>query len=160
MRSLFLIIGGLLVLVLVVWFVSRSFNQVFDFTKNPTPTPAGSIVTVTPSPGAKNSPTPSSSGNITVKNPVGSSTVSSPFIVRGSARVFENIVSIELTDNNGNVLYSGGAYANSPDVGQFGEFEQSVQFRTNSASGVLRIFQISAKDGSKMDIVEVPLNFN
>ena len=165
MRNLLLIIVGLIVLVAVAWFGSRAFVGVFNSSRNipgnpfgsrVTPTPNGAIVTVTPT----DLPIQNDSTNITVVNPVPNMTVSSPFTVSGNARVFENVVSIELTDNAGTVLYSGTAYANAPDVGQFGNFSQQVQFVTNATSGTLTVYQASARDGSRVDVVKIPLQFN
>lgn len=73
----------------------------------------------------------------------------------GLARVFEATVSYELLDANGKVLLDGFTTAASggPD---WGFFEVGFDYpATNAASLVL--FQASAKDGSKMDTVEVPV---
>lgn len=97
--------------------------------------------------------------NITVEQPAADTVVSSPITVKGSARVFENVVSLELTDNNGTVLFEGTAMASAPDVGKFGPYEKEIEFKTNAPSGTLTIYQASAKDGSRIDVVTIPLKF-
>ena len=97
--------------------------------------------------------------NITVVLPVTGSSVSSPFIVKGSARVFENVVSIELTDDKGSVLFEGTAMADAPDVGQFGPYEKDIEFSTTAGRGMLTVYQASAKDGSRIDVVTIPVIF-
>ena len=79
--------------------------------------------------------------------------------VKGSARVFENVVSLELTDYNGKLLYADTVMADAPDTGQFGPFEKEITFKTNVPSGVLTVYQASAKDGSRIDLVTIPLKF-
>lgn len=170
MRNTILIIAGVVFLVVIAWLGSRAFVGIFDSSRNvlniPTNSssaPTNSVITPTnltiaPSPTA--TAVQNTTQNIVVTGPVQGNMVSSPFIVSGNARVFENVVSIELSDSAGNVLYSGTAYANSPDVGQFGKFEQQVQFVTDASSGKLTVYQASARDGSRIDVVEVPLNFN
>ena len=63
------------------------------------------------------------------------------------------------SDDNGIVLFEGTAIANAPDVGQFGPFEKQIEFNTNALSGTLTVYQASAKDGSRIDVVTIPLKF-
>ncbi len=165
MRNALLLIVGIIVLLVVAWYGSRALGGVFTASRNITPVPTA-ILTATPSaamtpnPVSVNAQPQSQSQNITVSTPAPNSTVRSPFVVGGSARVFESVVSIELTDNSGNVLYSGNAFTNAPDAGLFGQFQQQIQFVTNATSGVLTVYQASPRDGSRVDVVEVPLVFN
>lgn len=102
---------------------------------------------------------PAASRNIEVLSPRGGDSVKSGFAVKGNARVFENVVSIRLSDSDGYILVQTTAYANAPDVGQFGPFEKILNFQTNSSMGTLEVYQASAKDGSEIDKVSVPLLF-
>ncbi len=98
--------------------------------------------------------------NITVDAPSAGETVNFPFKISGRARVFENIVRVELREKEGEELYEGIAYANSPDIGQFGPFEKEINFLTKEPEGedvILDVFWDSPKDGSRLDNVSMPL---
>ena len=121
-------------------------------------------VSQTPTPLMAQSPTaivsPAASSNIEIMTPKDRDMVSSPISVLGNARVFENVVSIRLIDDNGNVLASENVNANSPDVGKFGPFEASIAFNPpQTKSGLLEVYQMSAKDGSEIDKVSIPVIF-
>lgn len=103
--------------------------------------------------------TPAASQNIEVLAPFMGDNVKSGFIVKGNARTFENNVAIRLLDSNGNILIETFTTANAPDMGQFGPFEKSINFSTDDTSGKLEVFQYSAKDGSEIDKVEIPVIF-
>lgn len=103
---------------------------------------------------------PSKSRNIEVLSPRTGDTVKSGFRVLGNARVFENVVSIRVLDSLGNILNETSALANAPDVGQFGSFEKILNFQTNDSSGTVEVFQYSAKDGSEVDKVTIPVLFD
>lgn len=109
------------------------------------------------------SPTPASpqnaNSNIVVLSPKNNQKVENPFLIRGKAKVFENVVSIKLMDDKGNVLTETVSYATSPDVGEFGDFEAYVGYSTRQTKGVLEVYQVSAKDGSQADLIKIPLNF-
>jgi hypothetical protein len=100
---------------------------------------------------------PASSQNIEVLTPRSGDNVKSGFAVKGNARVFENVVSIRLVDSQGNVLFENYTEANSPDTGQFGPFEMMINYESDYTEGTLEVFQYSAKDGSEIDKVSVPL---
>lgn len=102
---------------------------------------------------------PMASTNIEVLSPRTGDAVQSGFAVKGNARVFENVVSIRLTDSGGNILVQTWTYANAPDVGKFGPFEKMLNFQTYATEGTLEIYQSSAKDGSEIDKVTIPLLF-
>lgn len=102
---------------------------------------------------------PTASENIEVLAPFMGDSVKSGFVVKGNARTFENTVTIRLSDSVGNVLIETFTTANAPDIGQFGPFEKAINFTTEDTEGKLEVFQYSAKDGSEIDKVEVPLIF-
>jgi len=97
--------------------------------------------------------------NIIVFDPKENARISSPFDVEGKARVFENVVSIKLTDKGGKILFQGVTDAKSPDVGQFGLFQEEITFKTNQTEGTLEVFEASAKDGSEINKVSIPVKF-
>jgi hypothetical protein len=101
--------------------------------------------------------TPSASRNIEVLSPLTGDSVRSGFLVKGNARTFENVVNIRLSDSNGNILIETNTIANAPDTGQFGPFDKTITFTTDDNQGTLEVFQYSAKDGSEIDKVVIPL---
>ena len=59
----------------------------------------------------------------------------------------------------GNILNETSALADAPEPGQFGFFDKSILFETTDDLGTLQVFQYSAKDGSEIDMVELPVVF-
>jgi len=121
---------------------------------SPTPTVAPSRV-----PSSTTSPTAVPSKNITVSSPMENQTVSGSFTISGTARVFENVVSIRVTDTTTKkVLLQTTAYATAPDAGQFGPFALRFDIpKTVKAGDIIRVevYQASPKDGSEVDTVSV-----
>ena len=97
--------------------------------------------------------------NIVISSPIENATVSSPFNVEGKARVFENVVSIRLEDKNGKILFQGTANAQSPEMGQYGLFQKEIKYTTSQTEGTLKVFESSAKDGSEINEVIIPVKF-
>lgn len=97
--------------------------------------------------------------NIIVSSPVENATVNSPFYVEGEARVFENVVSIRLEDNDGKILFQGTTDAQSPDTGQYGQFSKEIKYETSEKGGILEVFESSAKDGSEINKIAIPIKF-
>lgn len=105
-------------------------------------------------------PVHNESTNIKVSAPEAYTGVASPLTVQGEARVFENVVNLRLKDANGQTLVESTATAASPDVGQFGPFTASLTFTaTPGTTGTLEVFTTSAKDGSEVDKVTLPVTF-
>lgn len=104
--------------------------------------------------------TPSASLNIEVISPLTGDNVKSGFLVKGNARTFENVVNIRLIDSNGNLVVETSTIANAPDIGRFGPFDAYINFATDQTEGTLEVFQYSAKDGSEIDKVTIPLQFS
>ncbi len=122
----------------------------------------GSSVTVTPivTNGNQASPTPIRSENIIVTSPQAGAEITSPVVIRGEARTFENSVSVRLTEQGGRVLIEDYTTAQSPDIGLFGPFEISLSYpKPTQQSGMIEVFQYSARDGSEIDKVTIPVTF-
>lgn len=83
-----------------------------------------------------------------------------PIVIRGSGIAFENTISWELHDGYGVFISRGFTTADAPDVGQPGNFEVKtfLPVSVKTATGTLRVFESSAKDGLPIHVVEVPLN--
>ncbi len=98
--------------------------------------------------------------NIKVTKPLDGARVSSPMIIEGQARVFESNVSLRVRDGDDKILAETSTMANAPDVGEFGPFSLSLVFsEPKYDSGSLEVFEVSAKNGSEINKVIVPLNF-
>jgi len=107
-----------------------------------------------------NTPPVNSAANIVVTSPKANEQISFPLIITGQARVFENQFNYRLKDQAGTVLASGSAYANSPDAGQFGDFSITIQSANpKDQAGTIEVYDLSAKDGSEIDLVIVPVVF-
>ncbi|WKZ27212.1 MAG: Gmad2 immunoglobulin-like domain-containing protein [Candidatus Paceibacterota bacterium] len=107
-------------------------------------------------PEASLSPTPEP--NIVVTSPRAGDLVSNPFTVTGRARVFENTFSYRLLGANNEVLFEYFGTADAPDIGQFGDFEVKVPIPSGAPADLtLQVFEYSAKDGSIVNLVSVPV---
>jgi hypothetical protein len=81
-------------------------------------------------------------------------------LITGTARTFENSVAYKVLGPNGRELASGHATA----VGEMGQHNPfSIPVRLSGplrALGEVRIFEYSAKDGSVINLVRVPVRFD
>lgn len=101
-----------------------------------------------------------SGNNLAVFTPSSGKEVVLPFKVRGQARVFENTVNARLEDKDGNILFSAFTNANSPDMGQYGDFEfiiNNLSQISEDGQTVLKVYWLSPKDGAETDLVSIPL---
>ncbi|MCC7523053.1 GerMN domain-containing protein [Candidatus Uhrbacteria bacterium] len=87
------------------------------------------------------------------------STLTSPFIVQGTGIAFENTINWRLLDGNGVELEKGFVTADAPDAGQPGNFEIRAFLLTvpKTATGTLEVLEYSAKDGSPIHVVRIPV---
>jgi hypothetical protein len=102
--------------------------------------------------------------NITVDLPQNGTDLSLPFDISGKARVFENMLNIIIKDKNSNeVLYESTAYANAPDIGQFGDFKQTISYlyKTPESNDIMiNVLWFSPKDGTPLDQILIPAKLN
>ena len=89
-------------------------------------------------------------------SPVGDGLYHSPIEVIGLSQTFEGIVNLRLSDGSGNILAerstTGGA------VDGFAFFHSYLRFTvTEPMTGVLEVFETSAKDGSEISQVAIPM---
>jgi hypothetical protein len=116
------------------------------------PRPSGGVIITNPS--------PSPQGNIHVTSPAPNQEILVPLSVTGEARVFENTIQIRLRDENGDILVEDTVTAQSPDIGQFGPFSDSLSYPApKGTKGTVEVFDYSAKDGSEIDKVTIPVVF-
>jgi len=95
---------------------------------------------------------------ILVETPAPGDTVSSPLRIAGTANVFEATVSYSL-EASGKEIAKGFTTATC-GTGCRGTFDVTVPFDAGGASsGTLYVFEVSAEDGSRTKVVEIPLTF-
>jgi germination protein M len=83
--------------------------------------------------------------------------VQSPLRIAGSANVFEAQFQAELTDASGVVIARQAIHATA-GTGTRGTFDTTLPFTvTASGPGLLTVFDTSPKDGTRIDVVQLPL---
>ena len=91
-----------------------------------------------------------------VFEPAPDSIVGNEFVVRGEARVFEATFQYEFED--GHDILDQGTIMASHGAPEWGEFEFTVSFDdVFFDTGILILFQYSAKDGSRVNELFIPL---
>jgi hypothetical protein len=94
---------------------------------------------------------------IAVALPQRATSVSSPVRILGSADVFEATVSIRIVDEQGQVLVDTFTTATC-GTGCRGDFDVDVPFSVERKQpGTVQVFEVSAKDGSMINVVEIPV---
>lgn len=115
------------------------------------PQVAPSPPTTTPSPGV---------AAIDVAAPAPGETTTSPLTIAGTADVFEAVVSYRVLDEHGKVVADGTTMA-SCGSGCRGTFSVRVRFTVDHAQpGTIEVFEVSSKDGSDVNVVEVPVTLS
>lgn len=95
---------------------------------------------------------------ILVESPLPYATLTSPAHVTGTANTFEATFQIRLTDSTGNKLYEHFATATS-GTGTRGTYDETITFTTTThGSGTLSVFELSAKDGSEINTITLPVS--
>ena len=94
---------------------------------------------------------------ILVESPTVGSAVSSPLRVAGTANVFEAVFRINVVNWDGLIIADKVVKASS-GTGTRGTFDVTVPFTVDKAGrGTLIVFAESPKDGSRIDVIEIPL---
>ena len=95
---------------------------------------------------------------ILVESPLSFESVASPLRVTGTANTFEATFNYELTDTDGLIVDENFVTATS-GTGTRGTFDFTTAAFTVPFDGVgsLIVFELSAKDGSRINLVEIPL---
>ena len=115
--------------------------------------------TVPPSsvPSSSTAPTTTIPAMIRVDSPKPGAVVTSPFTLSGSANVFEAALNCELAAADGTILASMPFQATA-GTGTWGTYSTSITFPSGHVGqAMLRVFSISAKDGSRINTVTVPV---
>ena len=94
---------------------------------------------------------------IAVALPQSGMRVSSPITIAGSADVFEATVNIRVLNGNGEVIAESFAMATC-GTGCRGDFSTQIDVPIDAEQpGTIQVFEYSAKDGSMINVVEIPV---
>lgn len=94
---------------------------------------------------------------IWVSSPIPGQSIGSPLKIKGTAMIFEAMVSYRLKDASGNVIAKGNTMATA-GAPQRGEFSADLAFTPGqSGTGQLEVFETSMKDGSDINKVVIPV---
>jgi len=97
---------------------------------------------------------------ILVESPLAFEGVKSPLRVTGTANTFEATFEYELADPDGQILADHFVTATSGS-GTRGTFDLTIDYATDREGlGALIVFERSAKDGSRIHLVEIPLRMD
>jgi hypothetical protein len=154
-RSRIIAISLVTALVLLVAYLALKPRTTSDLIpqQSVTPTPS-SQVSATPSP---TGPISSKNGAITITSPASGSTIHNGSIVTGTAQVFEGQFNYELRGSNNIVLASGLAHVDG-DSATHAPYSIKLVYSIaagTSQIGILKLYDLSAKDGSEIDVLSV-----
>ena len=94
---------------------------------------------------------------ILVESPLPFAEVTSPLRVSGTANTFEAVFQLNVVDGAGAIVYDEHQMATS-GTGTRGTFDVTATFEvTRPGQGAVIAFVYSPKDGSRIDIVEIPV---
>jgi germination protein M len=94
---------------------------------------------------------------ILVESPTPQERVASPLRIQGTANTFEANFRVELEDADGQLLVDTFVTATSGS-GERGTFDATFEFDGASpGTATLRVFEESADDGSRINVVEIPV---
>jgi hypothetical protein len=118
------------------------------------PTPAGTAVPDV----CKTNPSPvdPADPNIIVRSPEPGTVVKSPLVITGLARVFEAQFNVTLYGELGGVIAETTGMAEEGQV--LSPFQVELTFAVSREQpACLWVYDLSAKDGSRIDVVQVPI---
>lgn len=95
---------------------------------------------------------------IFVETPGVGAVLSSPFVLAGTASVFEASFLAELYDGSGRRIAHVVAQA-SQGAPERGDFRKTMTFTTEATEGILIVYDQSMKDGSRQNEVRIPVTF-
>lgn len=94
---------------------------------------------------------------ILVEAPLPFAEVTSPLRIAGTANTFEAVFRVNVTDGEGLIVYDEPAMATS-GTGTRGTFDITATFEVpRPGVGAVIVFEESARDGSQINILEVPI---
>lgn len=116
---------------------------------------SGGTASPSPSPSVNSSPKPEPTPAISINNPADGEIVSVPVVMTGVADTFEAALTVDALDESGDPLCVRHIMATSGS-GTPGTWETTLAFPPQEAQipATLRAYELSAKDGSMMNLVE------
>ena len=81
-----------------------------------------------------------------------------PLALAGSASVFEGTFVASIRSSGGKLLAKSAVQASQGAPGR-GAFSASLSFSSTAPAGLLVVYQVSMENGSKQDVVRIPLAF-
>lgn len=101
----------------------------------------------------------SGSGNITITSPTAQTEVTSPVVVKGKANVFEGSFLVRLMDCQENEITEVIAQTRGGDIGQMNPYSLDLTFGTaySGQDAYIEAYDLSAKDGSVQDLIQIPV---
>lgn len=96
---------------------------------------------------------------VLIEIPLPFAQVRSPLRVIGSSNTFEATSQLELLDKNGKLLAKKTVTATS-GTGTRGAFDVTLRFKAPAGPATLVSYENSAKDGSRIDVVRIPLQIS
>ncbi|MCB0989035.1 MAG: GerMN domain-containing protein [Microthrixaceae bacterium] len=94
---------------------------------------------------------------ILLLSPTPGATITSPLRISGTSNTFEATYQYEVLDENGKVIASGFDTATS-GTGTRGTFEAEIDLDGHIGDTTVVLFESSAKDGSRINEVEIPID--
>jgi germination protein M len=95
---------------------------------------------------------------IFVESPGVGAVLKDPFVLRGSAVVFEASFTAQLIDDSGRRIVRAQVQA-SVGAPQRGIFAKSIAYSTSATKGWLVVYETSMEDGSRRNVVKIPVTF-
>lgn len=91
----------------------------------------------------------------------GAFVIDNPSVVTGTSTTFESNILWKMTDADGAVVSQGYTTIASPDVGVPGPFTMTMFYDVapKTATGTLTVYEASAKDGTPIHDVSIPVRF-
>jgi len=132
-----------------------------------TPSPAATVTPAGPSPTPASTAVPNvcqtnpspvnpADPNIIVRSPEQGAVVTSPLVISGQARVFEAQFNVTLYGELGGVIAETTGMTEQGQV--LSPFQVELTFAVSREQpACLWVYDLSAKDGSRMDVVQVPI---
>lgn len=94
---------------------------------------------------------------ILLESPLPGDTLMNPFEITGTANTFEAVFRVALIDVSGAQLHDDSVMATS-GTGTRGTFAQTINFGgAKHGLGTLKVYEPSAKDGSEINVVTIPV---
>lgn len=98
---------------------------------------------------------------IKVTNIKAGDNIISPITIEGTGVAFENTLIVELRNQEREIMVKEIVIVKAPDIGKSGPFKITLSFDFSSTKeGYVAVYEESAKDGSEVNLVEIPVTYN